>query len=725
MEATVIDPDLVSMGQREATPQELEYAMNARQLPPMTARNITSAPIENRSVNSRPNPDYPSPSISNLDSPGFSGHLGLTHDLQNTMLPPFRPPSATSPNRMPSFYDEPGQIQDHRAKRVKLGTQGETSPFSTSPVPFEPMKYESMETPSSNLSINEARSPNVPVLNPYSPFASASTPLTPGSSIASEQAATRTTPIPNQAPPDLRKLSVSSLLADDSSENYKPYKRSPRQYPITSSVERTTTYGYDMGHPDLDLPRNDDLNAIMVFSPPASRENTYNGRKSSTDSDWGAEYGFGTRTRDMAFEPGGYYAKPVPIKIPQDLEPLPPTLLENKMNLLYFHHFLNHTARILVPHDCEQNPFRIILPEIALQDEDLLNLLLAYSASHRAQLLNHPEPSNRIAHWVEGVFPKLRQALENPDKITINNLASAIMLASLEVIAPNAFEVNIPWRSHLSVARQMIIARGGPQSIHKQDRVSCFLGRWFAYLDVLGSLSGRKNDAPLSSTYFSTGNGSDETGDASNPDEDPYQIDCLMGFTTRCVSILAEIATLAKEYESQRLNEHGDVRDEWVPSAAVVARADALKAELQEAREHTYKTCPHRSPPENESEAGWDSLEIIATNEMFHWAGLIHLTRRVLNRPARDPEVQNAVREIVGGLYKIRHGSTAEACLLFPMFSAGCDALEQSQRDKIISRLRSVENFGMTQIHKARALMQRVWDTGKPWESLVSDEFFG
>lgn len=32
------------------------------------------------------------------------------------------------------------------------------------------------------------------------------------------------------------------------------------------------------------------------------------------------------------------------------------------MNLLYFHHFIDHTARILVPHDCEKNPFRTILP---------------------------------------------------------------------------------------------------------------------------------------------------------------------------------------------------------------------------------------------------------------------------------------------------------------------------------------------------------------------------
>jgi hypothetical protein len=30
-----------------------------------------------------------------------------------------------------------------------------------------------------------------------------------------------------------------------------------------------------------------------------------------------------------------------------------------------------------------------------------------------------------------------------------------------------------------------------------------------------------------------------------------------------------------------------------------------------------------------------------------------------------------------------------------------------------------------TQVNKARSLMQKVWDTGKPWESLVSGEFFG
>ena len=87
--------------------------------------------------------------------------------------------------------------------------------------------------------------------------------------------------------------------------------------------------------------------------------------------------------------------------------------------------------------------------------------------------------------------------------------------------------------------------------------------------------------------------------------------------------------------------------------------------------------------------------------------------------------MQIAVREIVSALYKVRKGGTAEACLLFPMFTAGCDALAEEeddgrdggggggggrdgggkggvggkgQREVIMERLRCVEATGMTQV---------------------------
>ncbi|KIW03389.1 uncharacterized protein PV09_05596 [Verruconis gallopava] len=678
--------------------------------------NVTSAPADFRGFTFRPPPpaEYPSPSASALPSPNFSGDLP-TNDSPAAMLPPFRTmPGLSSPARgqSASFAEETLSVPDHRPKRIRIGVNGEASPMTGSPLLLE----QSFDVPDTR------RSPNAAMLNAYSPFNGA--PLTPGSSVASDEqlrgsakvAAHQLPPSTanqsNQDPPDLRRLSVQSLLAED--RDIKPWKASQQsKYPLQSVAEETTTYGYDLGLPDLDTPRNDDLGAILPYSPPARRESVLSYLNANGEDEWDSSpfNPFSSQSKVIAFEPGGYYANPVAIKIPFSLEPLPPKLVENKMNLLYFHHFLNHTARILVPHDCSDNPFRSVLPEMALQDEDLLNLLLAYSASHRARLLHHPEPANRIAVYAKDVFPKLRHAVTTNEPTSISTLATAIMLASLEILSPGAFGFGIPWRTHLSIARQMIVARGGPDAISRADKVSYFLIRWFAFLDIIGSLSGRQRDLPLSTYYWMN-------------DFCDSQIDCLLGFHSNCVGYLARVSYLVNTVERERIDEMGNVQESWQPSPAIVQQAEELKREIHQAREQVWKPCPYGTN-ENEHEAGWDALEIAATNDMFHWAALIHIDRRVLNLPLENAEVQYAVKEIVGALYKIRGGSSAEANILFPLFTAGVHAVDPYQRERVMSRLAVVETFGMTHMTKAKTLMQEVWNTGKPWESLVSDEFVG
>lgn len=356
---------------------------------------------------------------------------------------------------------------------------------------------------------------------------------------------------------------------------------------------------------------------------------------------------------------------------------------------------------------------------VAVKDENIMSLLLAYSASHRARMLYHDEPANRIAMWVRDVFPKLRTSLANSSSITNEALAPSIMLASLEIISPNTFEVPISWQDHLSMARQMIIARGGPKTMGKSDHAAYFLSRWFAYLDVLGSLSGNKNDEPLGSWYWNSEN---EYADSD------FQIDCLTGFTNRCVGMLARIAELAKEVEPMRLDAAGNVDAEFRPELDVTARAEVIRRDLWKGLTgvNAHKGCDHRSSTStSSSETSWDATEIYATNEMFHWAGLIHLYRRVYNYPSTHPAVQQSVSQIIDLLFKVRRGSTAEACLLFPMFAAGCDAVDKGQRDKVMERLLAVEGFGMVQVGRARAIMERVWATGRAWEGLVQGEFFG
>ncbi|KAF1949627.1 hypothetical protein CC80DRAFT_428834 [Byssothecium circinans] len=668
-DASMIDPELLRMSSSHSQSVTARGARTDHSSQPQEPkRQPSSAPFNMQHFHG--SFDYPSPGGSSFDSPTSS----------STNYPSV---AAESPHPMPP----PGRSS-------ALHTRSQHSCSAESPA------------------TSDARSPQTGPPTPYSFYMIM--PLTPNSSAGLEDPALRSPALHNvnqHMPIDLRRMSVQSLLGP-SKDSLKDC-RLVREYPI-SNMEHTV-YGYDCGLPDLDTPTNDDIHAIAILSPPSL----------PVDLDGQTPYGnTDFEGKDMTFEKGGYYAKPVPIKIPKSLEPLPSLLLDNQMNLLYFHHFLNHTARILVPHDCEKNPFREILPEMAVKNDNILHLLLAYSASHRARMLNHQEPKNRIDHWVEDVFPKLRQSLlEATDLKTITNdtLAPFIMMASLEIISPNTFgsDVDVRWQDHLKIAREVIVARGTSRIIERSDHATYFLSRWFAYLDVLGSLSGNKNDQPLGSLYWNSENAS--------TDED-FQIDCLTGFTNRCVGSLARIAELAKHVESSRIGPDGNIIEDFTPSEYITVQAKAIEKDLQDGifnPDRAHKGCNHRQSTSSESQGAWDANEIYATNEAFHWAGLIHLYRRVLNRPSEDQSVQHAVRKIIGLLASVREGSTAEACLLFPMFAAGCDAKDQWQRERVMERLKGVEGFGMTQVKRARGLMQRVWDTGRPWESLVQGEFFG
>jgi hypothetical protein len=472
---------------------------------------------------------------------------------------------------------------------------------------------------------------------------------------------------------DPRRLSVNSLLS------------SPTRLEFDNQV---TCYGVDKGFPDLDTPLNDDSRALDGATP-TSHIGSFTDETGGIEDEFLIEFGFGLYGNDSTPSNEEYYSNPVPVEIPKSLEPLPEVLLMNPMNILYFHHFLNHTARILVPHDCPENPFRIILPQMAVRDPNLMHLLLAYSASHRARLLKHAEPSNRISVWVKDVFPSLRLSLSEPTgKISDTSLATAIMLASLEIIAPATFGVDIPWHQHLDTARQIILARGDLPPV-QHDKVAQFLYRWFSYLDVCGSLSGAKTTRVLNPPGYS--------GPLPAVDKYSGQVDCLLGFTSRCVTILAKIADLARLCDSVRIDPKGNIREDWRPTEQIVESAEYLQYHLREARKQPYTFCPHRriTPGSDDDK---DMQEMIATNDAFHWAGLIHLYRRVLGKQSDDEDVQEAVRLIVSALQKVRKGGTAEACLLFPMFTAGCDAKDPMQRLTILERIKTVEGSGMTQV---------------------------
>jgi hypothetical protein len=393
----------------------------ASRWPPPTLANPFQSATQSPSLRHFANsPPYPSPGDSGFESPNaplnpFQGNGTMQ------MLPPL-------PTSNPSTNTDVSRSPRNGNKRIKLSPTFAHNPNRV----YRASSYGPGE-------YDEVQRPSFQPLTPMSIPAHLSNPLTPAASSTTSDDLynkwlARASPKPPQEE-EVRRVSVSSLLSGSPEpEDTRPkiqveahQEASPDNRPIgfyhprSSSNSQTETYGLDRGLPDFDLPKNKDTLAITGVSPSESSEP----EAWLNDFDIGIpEFGFGLQKRTEVFARGGYYASPVPIKIPRKLEPLPSTLLANPMNLLYFHHFLNHTARILVPHDCSENPFKTILPQsmidvllsfieltdleiVAVENKNLLHLLLAYSASHRARLLCHPEPANRIALWVRDVFPSL------------------------------------------------------------------------------------------------------------------------------------------------------------------------------------------------------------------------------------------------------------------------------------------------------------------------------
>lgn len=137
-------------------------------------------------------------------------------------------------------------------------------------------------------------------------------------------------------------------------------------------------YGIDRGIRDLDLDLNDDANALAITPPEGSgsrrhlhdqvgleQEQSSRNAFGFGDNDASAGTGYNTTGPGslMAGNATGYYSRDVIVHMPRPMPHFPDLLINNDMNMLYFHHFMNHTASVMVPHDCANNPFRSFLPQ--------------------------------------------------------------------------------------------------------------------------------------------------------------------------------------------------------------------------------------------------------------------------------------------------------------------------------------------------------------------------
>ncbi|KAA8910723.1 hypothetical protein TRICI_004070 [Trichomonascus ciferrii] len=454
--------------------------------------------------------------------------------------------------------------------------------------------------------------------------------------------------------------------------------------------------------------------------------------------------------------------------IPRSLSPLPDILIEVPYYRDLFYHFVHITADVLVPVPRElypDNPFRTILPKMALSTPHLLSLLLAYAASHRAKYTKQPEPAEIISQLLGRTFEGLTKSLENEKEARSDStLATAVMLASYEVLSA---AVDDSWKTHLHGAREIVVARGmadslsgglltpsegivdhrelasldnnsavyGPHPLRvlKQDitenEASYFLLRTFAYIDVIGALSSSSASSVLVNNQQS---GQLWTVPINSKISHGEGIDFLLGVDLNVIPMFSKVSSLARRRrELPNLPEHLQTAEEADIDAQALELSDILYSCCQpenlnfnldepppKPRPQSTSSIPSNSVPN----ASYSYAQLNIMNLTFCYAALIHLYRRVLLFPTDSETIQSLVRSITDLLEThIPLGSSIEACMSFPIFTAGCEALDGPTREKYRQRIKGMHRFGVGQIFRANELMEKCWEQGRPWTEIMDE----
>lgn len=101
------------------------------------------------------------------------------------------------------------------------------------------------------------------------------------------------------------------------------------------------------------------------------------------------------------------------------------------------------------------------------------------------------------------IFRAYERSIAYDDHMTSHErLASFMMMTSLKLSSPITSSPATPWQAHLEIAAQIINVREGDSLKYKDYEVNDFLLRWFAQIEITGTLCGQTTRAPIFANSF-------------------------------------------------------------------------------------------------------------------------------------------------------------------------------------------------------------------------------
>ncbi|KAG8528876.1 uncharacterized protein KY384_006565 [Bacidia gigantensis] len=368
------------------------------------------------------------------------------------------------------------------------------------------------------------------------------------------------------------------------------------------------------------------------------------------------------------------------------------TRRESRRGLL--DHFCNVLSHLIVFKEDSGNPFRQLVLPMARQSPPLLNAIYAISSAHlehrglqveERALDLHSEAlkglAGLIAHKDEG----------NRDEV----LAVIILLLYYEIVRSGSSTVlNSHLRGALSIMRERRTRRGP---------TSPFLERAFRYFDVASALS--FGCSPMSGTIIIA----TEQDFVSIHDRSAMaSVDTLFGLIGDLWPIIHRLASLVEVKRTLDKEDPESPDGEQMRNMRADFETNTTSIELA-LQQWIPKIPPSVVTLENPAD---DSrLQSIMNNAEAHkQASFVFLYRNLLSLPRSDQKVQTPTKQTLQACLRVVIFSGPMTTLVWPLFTASCEATEDVDRNVARTVFRHLETRqGMNNIVTAWEVCEEIW----------------
>ncbi|GAB7350082.1 hypothetical protein MBLNU459_g0749t1 [Dothideomycetes sp. NU459] len=374
--------------------------------------------------------------------------------------------------------------------------------------------------------------------------------------------------------------------------------------------------------------------------------------------------------------------------------------LESPNAYFFLHHYTIHTSATLFP--LIPPAARGDLLSIAASKPHLLSALLAISCDHYSRLRgdSSPELKNRAMFFSRKAIAGLREAMNDPNEACQFSTISTVLALCTNDIMEGGLTA---WKAHLRGAEQLLSLAVGKskESTAVTDPAKLFLIKWFAALDLFAGISSLEKSLISDGRYWSIG---------SSADGSAQYIDDFVGFSLELMPILSRIGRMARL--QQRRKHLGSSLG--LDYAEMAEDLDSLLSDNVAHTEQQLNALFERvsSPSIIDAFPAILAGEAILIHQLFVYAALLHLYRRVQELPKDHPKPEHAMSRIVEIIELLRPESPAVILILWPLFSAGCETDDPVRRQIIMGRMLDMRMHGMGNVSKAVEVMQRYWEAG-------------